>query len=267
MIRRSLLLSPLLLGLPAQAAPSGPLKVGGTGMALASMRLVADAFTAAGGATVDVLPSLGTAGGLRALGAGVLDLAIAARPLSAAEIAAGMAGRAYARTPIAFCTRLADPARALTMPEVVRIFTGEMTSWPDGEPIRFLRRDPSDADWQVLASLSSEMARAVALARMRPGLVTTTNDQDNADTLESLPGSFGAVTLGQIAAERRRLRPVSLDGILPSVALLEDGTWPLVRTLHAVHGPAVRPEALALLSFLRSAPGMAVLAALAHAEA
>jgi hypothetical protein len=82
-----------------------PLRIGGTGMALAAMRQIADAFTAAQPqTTVTILPSLGTGGGLAAVAAGAIDVAVAARGLNDAERAQGLQGFSYARTPLAFVT-------------------------------------------------------------------------------------------------------------------------------------------------------------------
>ena len=62
------------------AGEPAPLRIGGTGMALAAMRQIGDAFTAAQPqTTVTVLPSLGTGGGLAAVAAGAIDVAVAAR--------------------------------------------------------------------------------------------------------------------------------------------------------------------------------------------
>src|SRR4051794_12481026 len=65
-----------------EAEQSKPLRIGGTGMALATMRQIGQALTATyPAATVRVLPSLGTGGGLAAVAAGAIDLAVSARAL------------------------------------------------------------------------------------------------------------------------------------------------------------------------------------------
>src|SRR4051794_31449759 len=77
-----------------------PLRIGGTGMALATMRQIGDACTATQPhPTVQILPSLGTGGGLAAAAAGAIDVALAARGLNDAERTKGLQGFSYARTP------------------------------------------------------------------------------------------------------------------------------------------------------------------------
>lgn len=218
------------------SAAATTIRVGGTGIALAAIHAVGDAFSTGHPAVwVEVLPSLGTSGGLAALPAGALDVALSARPLTEAERAAGLSAIDYARTPVAFVTHAGNTAvESLTLSDVARILTGEIVAWPDGVPVRLVRREPSDADWILLAGISAEMARAVAAARSRPGLLTVTTDQDNADALERLRGSIGAVTLGQMRAERHRLRALALDGVAPTVEEAEAGRYPPRRTLRAV---------------------------------
>ena len=81
------------------------MRIGGTGMALAAMRQIGDAFTATQPhTTVKVLPSLGTGGGLAAVAAGAIDVAVAARGLNDAERAKGLQCFSYAQTPLAFVT-------------------------------------------------------------------------------------------------------------------------------------------------------------------
>jgi phosphate transport system substrate-binding protein len=264
--RRSVLAG--LLGIAAlrPARAVAPLRIGGTGGALGALQLLVGAFRAVDPRIeIEVLPSLGTSGGLRALQAGVVDLAVAARDLTERERAAGLQGREYARTPLIFATGPDIGIRDLTCDDVARIYAGEMTEWPDGTPLRLVRRPPTEADWTVLAGLSPAMARAIDLAMRRPGLVTAATDQDNADTIEGVRGSFGLLALGQMLSERRRLTPFALDGIGPEEALAGLDRWRLPRRLYIVtSGARTSPEARAFLEFLSGPAAGALLAECGH---
>ena len=74
--------------------------------------------------TVKVLPSLGTGGGLAAVAAGAIDLAVAARALNDAERAKGLQCFAYAQTPMAFVTHPDVGVRGVTLAEVAAILAG-----------------------------------------------------------------------------------------------------------------------------------------------
>ena len=132
-----------------------PLRIGGTGMALAAMRQIGDAFTATQPqTTVKILPSLGTGGGLAAVAAGAIDVAVAARGLNDAERAKGLQCFPYAQTPLAFVTHPDVGVSGVTLTEVAAILAGRRLAWPNGTAIRLIRREPSDADWSLLRTLS-----------------------------------------------------------------------------------------------------------------
>lgn len=241
------------------------LRIGGTGMALATMRRIADAFTAAQpDVTVNVLPSLGTGGGLSAVAAAAIQLALSARPLSDAETAKGLQSLAYARTPIAFVTHPDAGVRDITLAEIARILRGEMLAWPNGTPLRLVRREPSDADWTMLRTLSAEMAEAVKDALQRPGMLTPATDQENAELLERVSGAFGAMSIGQMRTEARRVMPLTLEGEPPTVEDLAAGRYKLSRTLYIVWRDRPSPDAAHFVGFLSAPQTKELLAQLGH---
>lgn len=251
--------------LARQAAAGTQLRIGGTGMALATMREIVTAFTATNPeVAVTVLPSLGTGGGLNAVAAGAIELALSARALNDAERAKGLHAAAYARTPIAFAVHPDAGIREITLAQVMQIFSGQLLSWPNGKTIRLIRREPSDADWSMLRALSPDMTDAIRIALERPGLLTVSTDQENADALERLPGAFGAISLGQINAESRDVVPLSLDGELPTAQNLAANRYRLSRTLYIVWRDQSGVAAAALVAFLATAQAKDILVRLGH---
>jgi phosphate transport system substrate-binding protein len=103
----------VLAGLLAteSAAAAEALQLGGTGTgsAIGMLRQVGAEFSAATGIKIDVIPSLGTTGAIRALKDGVLDIAVAARPLTADEAATGLHQVDVVRTPYVMATSLQKP--------------------------------------------------------------------------------------------------------------------------------------------------------------
>lgn len=257
------------LATPGPAARADPvgIRMGGTGMALAAMRRVGDRFTALHpGQALDILPSLGTSGGLRALLARAIDIGLLARPLTAQEAAQGLHARPYARTPIAIVSGPGTAATDITLTLFAAVLRGEVTTWPDGSRLRLVRREASDADWQLLASLSPEMERSVAIAIRRPGLVTVGTDQENAEALQAMAGSIGLVSIGQLRAEALRLRPLALDGVAADIAAVEAGRYTLSRTLHAAWLGDPPPAAAAFLDFLAGDQARAILHGLGYGQ-
>lgn len=256
--------APLFIrGSPAAAGTQ--LRIGGTGMALATMREIGTAFTAANpDVTLNVLPSLGTGGGLNAVAAGAIQLALAARPLNDAERANGLHATAYARTPIAFAVHPGVGISEITLAQVMQIFRGQLLNWPNGMTIRLIRREPSDADWSMLRALSPDMTDAIKTALERPGLLTVSTDQENADAIERLPGAFGAISLGQMRAESRNIIPLALDGEPPTTENLAAGRYKLSRALYIVWRDQPGVDAATLIAFLATAQASDILMRLGH---
>jgi phosphate transport system substrate-binding protein len=250
-------------GTPAAAGTQ--LRIGGTGMALAAIRKIGTVFTAANqDVAVNVLPSLGTGGGLNAVAAGAIELALSARALNEAERAKGLRAMPYARTPIAFAAHPDAGIREITLMHVMQIFRGQLLSWPNGKAIRLIRREPSDADWGMLRAISPDMTDAIRIALERPGLLTVATDQENADSIERLSGAFGAMSLGQIRAESRYVVPLTLDGEPPTTEDLAAGHYKLSRTLYVVWRDQPGVDATAFVAFLATPQAKDILAQLGH---
>lgn len=267
--RRALLVHtvplPVVLLAPSARADPAVLRAGGTGMALAAFRQVGERFTALNpGRMVEVLPSLGTSGGLRALEALAIDMALLARPLRAEEASRGLLSRPYARTAIAVVTGGGTTATNITLGQFAAILRGEITTWPDGSRLRLVRREESDADWQLLASLSPEMERSVIIALRRPGLLTVGTDQENAEALQGVAGSVGLLSIGQMRAEGLRLRALTLDGVAASMAAVQAGQYALSRTLHVAWKAQPLPALAAFLEFLGGAEARSILDGLGY---
>src|SRR5690348_7534409 len=90
----TILLSTIAESRSTPSREPGRIRIGGTGMALATMRRIADALVAGDpDIAIDILPSLGTGGGVSAAAAGAIDVALSARQLNDAERAKGLQSR------------------------------------------------------------------------------------------------------------------------------------------------------------------------------
>lgn len=234
------------------------LRVGGTGAATALLQHVGTAFTRRTGIAVEVVPGLGSGGGINAAADRVLDLAVSGRPLTPAEQARGLVSTATLRTPFVFATGHRSPPGP-TGRDIVAAYAAERPNWPDGSPLHPVLRPRSDSDGSLLAALFPGMDAALAAARKRPELPVAGTDQDNADMAERPPGSLTAATYTQIAPERRDLRMVPIDGTAPSLAAFEGGTYPYAKVLHVVRPWDADPATERFVQFLRGDEGVRAL--------
>jgi phosphate transport system substrate-binding protein len=103
------------------------------------------------------------------------------------------------------------------------------------------------------------MKQAHMLAEKRPGLLTTSTDQENADALESIPGAIGVIGFAQLVSEKRSLHALQIDGVAPSTAALREGSYRLSVPLFLVTGARLSSRAREFIAFLHSAGGTALL--------
>lgn len=247
----------LTLGPPVKAET---LNIGGTGAALGSMRLLGDAFEKANpGVTVNVPKSIGSGGGIKAAIAGALDIGISARPLKSKEREAGITAAKYARTPFVLVTSRTEEETRMSTAELIFIYSGVQTTWRDGVPIRLVLRPESDSDWDVLARISPDFEKSLVAAASRRGLPVGFTDQDAMGMIESLPGGLGTASLTAVIAEHRLLRPITIDGVAPTLENLANGSYPLEKSLYLVTRASPKELAQRFIAFLRSEEGARIL--------
>lgn len=250
----------VLLGLSfgPLAAVADTLKVGGTGSALGTMKILAEAYRASRPDTqIMVVPALGSSGSIKAVAAGVLDIGLSGRPLKPAEREQNLAEREVARTPLVLASMRAHAG--FTLSDIVRVYDGTLQTWPDGRPLRPILRPESDSETALLRAISPEIDRALTTAHARPGVHIAITDQDSADAIEQLPGGLGTSTLALIVSEQRKIKALPLNGVAPSVAALRRGSYPYFKPLYLITPQIPSGPARAFAAFIQSRQGARIL--------
>ncbi len=247
------------------ADASQEIRIGGTGTALATMKLLGEQFrTKHPDITITTPPSLGSSGGIKALLEGKLDIAISYREPTGDEQSKGLKSIEYARSPFVFLTNKTNKVSDITLQKVIDIYSGKIITWPDETPIRLILRPAGESSTKILAGMSEDMNRAVQHSLTRIGLNIAVHDQENADLLERLPGSFGTGTLCQILSEKRDVNILSVNGVKPSVKTLADGSYPYYKDLYLITGPKSSPLARQFIDFVFSPSGRSILSRTGH---
>ncbi len=251
--------------LPLFAQAASDIKIGGTGNALGSMRLLGLAFSKLNPDTkVTVLPSLGTSGAIKAIPKGAIDIGLSSRPLTDEETKSGTTAQEYARSPLVFAVSVKTKATTLTLDQVVDIYGGKLASWPDGSQIRPVLRQSGDDNTRQLRQMSPALDKALTVAEQRPGMPFATTDQETADKLESIPGALGVTTLCLIKSEERALRALTLDGVEPTPANAAAGKYPHVKHLFLITQTEPSADVKRFVAFVKSPAGRDILARSGH---
>ncbi len=237
------------------------IKAGGVGSALETMKLIAQAFEKANpGIKVEVVPGLGSNGGIKALISGAIDIGLSGRPLHDDEKAQGAVGTKYAETPFVFITTNKS-VYGLTTKELIEIYEGKKQTWPDGRQIRLIIRPEKDSDTDLLKGISPEMSQAVKTVLSREGMIKAITDQENIDKIVKTPDSLGATTLTQLISEKVTARALPFNGIKPGIKAAADGSYPLSKPLYIVTTARTSEPAQKLISFIFSPAGRKILSA------
>ena len=253
-----------LLGLAAATLLLTPVRaetvrLGGTGAALGSMHLLAQAYRKIDPTfQIDVVPNLGSSGGLKALANGATQVAVISRPLKPDESAAGLHAFEYGRTAFVLAS-MKDDLRSLSLADIASLYAGKQGKWSDGQPVRLVLRPASDGDTALLASFSPEIKQALAAAMAREGMVSAMTDQDSADAIEKLPGGLGTSSLALLLSEQRRARAIAIDGVEPTVANVASGRYPYFKPLYLVVKADAPSGAMQFLAFVGSSAGRRIL--------
>lgn len=234
--------------IPAQALDT--VRVGGTGMGLALMRAVgAEVERNNPGIQTMVLPSLGTTGGLKALNAGAIDIAIATRPATPEDNAVGIRTTACITTALIFATSR-NGSFNVASADLPRLYSDADPRWPDGQPLKIILRSRTGSENPYLVKAYPALEEAFAQAFRRGGIPVGATDQDNAEFAIKTAGSFAITTLLQLRAEKLALTPVALDGVAPTPQSIADGRYPLPLSVCLLTNSSAVPAALTVARYI-----------------
>ena len=242
------------------AASGQEIRIGGTGNALGTMQLLGGAFAQANPAIkVSVMPSMGTAGAIKAVPKGAIALGLSSRPLSEEESRLGLTAVEYAQSPTVFAVVKSSKIAAVTTKQLVDIYAGKLAAWPDGSPVRPILRQPGDDNTRQIKALSADMEAAVSSADKRAGLVFAVTDQEAAEKIETIPGGLGVSTLALMLSEKRNLRALALDGVELVLKNLANGRYPLVKKFYMILPASPSADVQAFVKFVKSPAGAEIL--------
>ena len=245
---------------PSSALAAEVIKIGGTGCGLGIMKKLGEAFEKKyRGTKVQVVPSLGSKGGIKAVAKDAVDIGISSRPLEDDEKRYGLAVIEFARTPFIIVTNKSDRVSNLSTEDLVKIYAGRINTWPDGRRIRPVLRPEGDIDTSLIRQMSPEMDKAVTAEMSREGMLTAITDQDATSTVMKTPGGLGFSTLGQVISEKLPLNIVRLNGVFPTTEALSNGSYKIDKPLLFLTRPAPPAKVRDFLHFVDSPAGMRIL--------
>ena len=234
----------LCLAAPGQAE-TRVLEIVGTGDGIDLLRAVGASFMEQDKSVrVEVPPSIGSGGGIAAVGSGKAVLGRVARKLSDAEAASGMNYKPIARLPSAFFVNPSAGVSDITNAQLLAIYSGRVTNWKElggaDLRIRVVRREDTDSTLMVLRD-SMPGWRDLAITEKSK---TATSTQEAVETVREVAGAIGFGPFSKPLEQG--LTVLRIDGRYPTNA-----EYPSSVVLALIYMSATQnPDALAFIKFV-----------------
>jgi len=196
-----------------------------------------------------------TGNGIAALLQGDCDVAMAARPITAEELAEGadlgIEEILIGKDAIMIFVHVSNPVDGLTLEQLKGVYTGEITNWSelggaDLEIVPFSRDQVSG---------TANMFQELALDGEGYGQNVSFQDSytELFNAMDKTPGGISFFGVGRYSDT---LTPIALDGVLATPELIRSGEYPLIYNFNFYHRNDIRPEAKAVLDYMLTAEGL-----------
>lgn len=187
----------------------------------------------------------GSGTGIASLINGTADIANVSREMKSEEVKAAQANGItpvefiVARDAIAVLANPSNPVSALTMQQISDIYTGKITNWREvgGEdrPIVLLSRESNSGTYVYVLENVIRMGDPKSKLLFSPDTLLMPSSEGISTEVRQNPNAIGYDGLGYVTPDQKVLavaRDASNPYVLPSIATVDDGTYPISRPLY-----------------------------------
>lgn len=187
----------------------------GTGSGMSVLKAIGDAFSEVNpGITIVVPKSIGSGGGIKAVGNDENVIGRVARPIKDKEKHYGLSYVPVTKLPIVFYVNKSAGVTNLTPQQACAIYSGEITKWEDvggnSGKIRVIRREDGDSSLSVLLKTLPGFSDITITNKSK----TTYNDQETFKACEDTKNSIAFGTYGN--ARNHNVDILTIDGKNPT---------------------------------------------------
>jgi ABC-type phosphate transport system substrate-binding protein len=122
---------------------------------------------------------------------------------------------------IALVSNKSNAVGTLTVTDLVKLCKAQTSHWPDGKPVTFVMRSPSDPEMKVVLEKvygmsQNELNSLIVISNhgrpAHPAIMVATSDDELVDKVASTPGAIGVVDVYSINSS---VAVVKIGGKLP----------------------------------------------------
>lgn len=174
------------------------------------------------GITVTYNPT-GSGSGITAVAEGRCDIGLSSRDLKDEEKLKGLTGTVLAYDGIAIIVNPENPVSDLTLENIAKIYTGEITNWKDvggnDAEIVLIGREAGSGTRDGFESITKTAGKCKY--RQEP---TSTGD-----VITTVAGNPAAIGYASLASVKDSVKALKVDGVAPSEATVKDGSYKVQR--------------------------------------
>ena len=216
-----------------------------------------ESFMEANSGTTFTYNPTGSGSGIQAVSEGRCDIGLSSRALKDDEKASGLKEPIVALDGIAIIVNPQNPVKDLTLEQIAKIYTGEITNWKDvgGEDaeIVLIGREAGSGTRDGFESITETKDAC----QYRQELTST------GDVITTVSQNPNAIGYASLAAIKDSVKALTVNGVAPTEATVKDGTYLVQRPFVLVtkEGAALSETAQKFFDFATSADAAAIISA------
>ena len=216
-----------------------------------------ESFMEANKGTTFTYNPTGSGSGIQAVSEGRCDIGLSSRALKDDEKASGLKETTLALDGIAIIVNPQNPVQDLTLEQIAKIYTGEITNWKDvgGEDaeIVLIGREAGSGTRDGFESITDTKDAC----QYRQELTST------GDVITTVSRNPNAIGYASLAAIKDSVKALTVNGVAPTEATVKDGTYLVQRPFVLVtkEGAALNETAQKFFDFATSADAASIISA------
>ena len=232
----------------------------GTGSCEEILKKLAEAFNQTQGDFEVVVPkSIGSGGGIKAVGNDEFILGRVARQIKDKEAHFGLTYLPFAKDPIIFAVGNNAKVTSLTTEQIIGIYSGEITNWQQlggtANPIRVIGREKGETSRTNI----EKKLKSFADIENQEHIKVVYHDYEVVNMFDKYFNAIGYLTSSSL---NQNIHPVSIDDVLPDLENISSGRYPLVTEYAFVYKKkCLNEKARRFIDFVFSERGRAILEA------
>ena len=216
-----------------------------------------ESFMEANSGTTFTYNPTGSGSGIQAVSEGRCDIGLSSRALKDDEKASGLKETTLALDGIAIIVNPQNPVKDLSLEQIAKIYTGEITNWKDvgGEDaeIVLIGREAGSGTRDGFESITDTKDAC----QYRQELTST------GDVITTVSQNPNAIGYASLAAIKDSVKALTVNGVAPTEATVKDGTYLVQRPFVLVtkEGAALSETAQKFFDFATSADAASIISA------